>query len=161
MLTQKRLKEVLRYNRKTGVFTWRVRKACCIHVGDTAGRTQATGYREITIDGRGYRAHRLAWLYVKGRWPKKLIDHKNGVKDDNRWSNIREADAFQNQHNQRVGHSDSSSGLLGVAFHKPKGKWFARISVQRQRKFLGYFTTANAAHSAYVKAKVELHPFAI
>lgn len=86
MLTQKRLKELLKYNPDSGAFRWRVSwtrtrlPAGCIH---------SDGYRRIEIDGRRYLASRLAWLYMKGRMPENFVDHINRIRDDNRWANLR------------------------------------------------------------------------
>ena len=94
-----RLKEVLGYDAKTGVFVWRyVRKGMSSNRSLVAGMPRKVrGYRYIRIDGQLYAAHRLAWLYIHGRWPVDQIDHINGIRDDNRLVNLREATNGQNQ----------------------------------------------------------------
>jgi len=80
MLTQSQLRHRLRYNQRTGVFTWRnPSKYRPEYKGRVAGSMDGSGYVQIYVDGVGYKAHRLAWLYVHGCWPPHLIDHKNGV----------------------------------------------------------------------------------
>ena len=70
MLTEERLKEVLSYNAMdSGIFTWKIAKARSIKVGDIAGADDGAGYIQIQIDGTLYKAHRLAWLYVYGKFP--------------------------------------------------------------------------------------------
>lgn len=155
MLTQARLKEVLRYNRKTGVFTWRVRLSNRVEVGSTAGSTRKNGYVCIAVDGQLYLAHRLAWLYCFGRWPRAQIDHKRGK--SNRISNLREASQSQNNQNQVAPRSNNSSGFLGAFPHQ--GRFTSQIKVDGKQHYLGIFSTAKEAHSAYMKAKRELHPF--
>ena len=89
MITQKHLKEILDYNTETGIWTWRVNQARRIKIGQRAGTIISDGHRHIGISGKFYKAHRLAWLYMTGEFPKDEIDHINGVPDDNRWCNLR------------------------------------------------------------------------
>ncbi|MFW4291481.1 HNH endonuclease [Salmonella enterica subsp. enterica serovar Paratyphi C] len=46
------------------------------------------GYIRIYINKKWYLAHRLAWLYVTGKWPINVIDHINRNKADNRFINL-------------------------------------------------------------------------
>jgi hypothetical protein len=156
-LTAARLRELLHYDPETGVFTWRVRRRSGVKgrvaPGDIAGSLQSKGRDRlrIGIDYKVYRAHRLAWLYMTGEWPSRLVDHKdlNGL--NNRWDNLRLATHSQNTTNSRV-RSDSISGLKGVSFHKIKNRYQARIKVDRKTIRLGYFNTAEEAHAAYCDA---------
>lgn len=157
MLTQSRLKELLHYCPDTGVFTWqRARQG--VRVGCVAGGIGGEGYRSIRVDGRNYLAHRLAWLYVYGEWPKDQIDHINGVKDDNRIANLREATNAENNQNLAM-RSSNKSGFVGVHWHSRDRKWHANIRINMKRKFLGRFNTPESAHAAYLAAKAELHTF--
>lgn len=156
-LTQERLIEILDYNQTTGLFSWKFNFGNA-SVGATAGCKHENGYIEIGVDGAVYKAHRLAWLYAYGVWPEAEIDHINGVRDDNRICNLREASRADNMQNKRT-YKSSSSGLLGAMFHKSSGKWSAAIQVNGKRKHLGLFDTAEAAHFAYCVAKKQLHTF--
>jgi len=109
----------------------------------------------ICIDGRHYRAARLAWLYVHGRSPKHEVDHVNTIKDDDRFDNLREATHRQNGQNTKR-RIDNTSGFKGVSWH-PTGRWFAYINVNRRRTYLGFFTTPEAAHAARCQAAVQFH----
>jgi hypothetical protein len=81
------LRELLSYDPKTGMFTWRIRSARRVHIGDVAGGVNGRGYLTIRVDGRQYLAHRLAFLHMTGSWPKKEhIDHINMDRADNRWA---------------------------------------------------------------------------
>jgi hypothetical protein len=156
MITQSSLKEALDYDPNTGMFRWKV-SAGSVKAGDVAG-TYMDGYRHIQIDGRIYRAHRLAWLYVRGRWPEDGVDHKNGIRDDNRIDNLREATDVQNKQNTIKPRSHNTSGYLGVSMskiHRPR----ARIRVDGKVHNLGYFDDPAEAHQAYVAAKRRLHEF--
>ncbi len=153
-----RLKELLSYNPDTGEFLWLV-SGGGVAAGRVAGRRHGKGYRAVTVTGRLYLAHRLAWLYVHGEWPEDEIDHKNGVRDDNRIANLREANKSQNQGNQRKARTDSYTGLLGASWERGGNKFRAQIRLNGKKKHLGLFNTAEEAHAAYIKAKRELHPF--
>lgn len=161
-LTAERLRELLRYDPETGILSWRVDRGKCgigSRAGDSAGWPDKKGYLRAKVDGNDFMCHRLAWLYVHGRWPAKQIDHINGVRDDNRIANLRECSAGENQQNQRNPRRCGTSGFLGVSFKKHCKKWAAKIKVCGKQKHIGYFSTPEEAHAAYLKAKAELHPF--
>lgn len=157
-LTQSRLQSLLHYDPCTGVFTWLVQKSSRRKVGDEAGGICGNGYRQIGLDGKLYLTHRLAWLWMIGEWPKDQIDHINGVRDDNRWSNLREATNAENCQNLKI-NSNNKSGYMGVSWHAKKGKWKAQISSTGCNKYLGQFTSPEDAHAAYLAAKAIVHPF--
>ena len=91
-----------------------------------------------------------------GAWPTAEIDHKNRIKDDNRWANLRSATHAENQHNCGIPRNNTS-GFPGVTLNK--GRWQARIKANGHRRHLGLFGTAEDGYAAYLKAKAELHPF--
>lgn len=157
MINQDDLRRLLAYDDQTGLFTWIARSGTA-KAGAACVALDGGGYIQIRINRRAYKAHRLAWLYVHGKWPDKFIDHINGVRTDNRLSNLREVDALLNQQNQRHSQGASRSGLLGVSWHKPTGKWRARISVNKTAIHLGSFDSAEEAHAVYLAAKREHHP---
>lgn len=157
-LTQSRLKELLHYDPDTGVFTRRVQTSSRAMIGDVAGSLLPDGYRRIMIDGGKHRAHRLAWLYMTGEWPTNQLDHMNGVRDDNRIANLREATNAENKQNREIS-KNNRSGFMGVSWHKHTRKWVAHIQIAGSKKHLGLFTTPEAAHAAYLAAKADLHPF--
>lgn len=91
-LTLSRLKKLLDYDPSSGIFHWKfIVFRSKMKVGDVAGGLDEKGYVRIRIDGIKYRAHRLAWFYVKGVWPSDTIDHKDRVRNNNRILNLREA----------------------------------------------------------------------
>lgn len=159
ILTQDYLQSILEYNPDTGVFTWRVRRGRNCPAGKVAGRIATGGYRQIGINGRLYLAHRIAWLITHGRWPADQIDHINRVRDDNRLINLREATRTENQRNQSL-YKNNTSGLCGVGWYKPTGKWMAHISIDGKLKNLGYFDNLFDAGCARKSAEIEysFHP---
>jgi hypothetical protein len=156
MLTHGRLRELLRYNKHTGVFTWRVYRSWNARAGDRAGSIEKNGYRTLYIDGANYYASRLAWFYVTGAWPKVLVDHKNQTVGDDRFRNLRLATKFQNSCNSKL-QSRNTSGYRGVSWFKQGNKWRAYIVIAGKQLSLGLFDDIEAAHQAYCKAAKAFH----
>lgn len=96
----------------------------------------------VRIFYKGYYLHRLAWLYVNGDWPSGEIDHRDGVKTNNRIDNLRDVSTKINNENTRVAQANNVSKLLGASLNKKEGKYQARISVNGKRRSVGYFKTA-------------------
>ena len=158
ILSAARLREVLNYDPETGVFTWKVRTSNRVNVGAVAGAMLKTGYLSICLDGKFYRAHRLAWLFVRGEWPTADIDHLNGIRTDNRFANLRDASRSVNQQNLRAARGSTASGMLGVYRSDKKGKpWRSCIKVDGVDRHLGNYATPEAAQAAYIDAKRKLH----
>ena|SRR3990167_376480 len=154
MLTHERLVEVLNYDPMTGLFSWRKRLAQIVKVGAIAGSINGSGYRQIRIDGRVYKAHRLAWFYIHGEWPAHDMDHAAGRRQDNRLEKIRPATRSQNRAN--IGkHRNNTTGFKGVLFVRPH-RWRAVIKCEKRRYHLGYFDTPEEAHAAYAEKAREL-----
>lgn len=155
-ITQARLKEKLDYQPEVGVFTHRTtcRRAVA---GRAAGVITHNGYIRIAVDGRRYRAHHLAWLWVYGRLPKEgmQIDHMDGDTMNNRICNLREVTPSQNQQNKRRALRSSTTGLLGVS--RQRNKFRATIQVDGKLRILGRFDKAEDAHAAYLAAKRQFH----
>ena len=147
LITQTTLKEYVHYDPLTGVFT-QIKKT---HprdntrpLGEPLGYPDGGGHIHFSMLGRKYKAHRLAWLYMTGVWPSEQIDHIDGDRANNAFSNLREATNAQNQHNRRcVG---SASGFKGVYPNSSRaGSWVAQFN----KKHLGVFETAQEAADAY------------
>ena len=154
MITYSRLKEVLRYNKNTGAFVWRIYRNGLIGAGHPAGSLHKAGYVYIKVDDRLYKAHRLAWLYVTGSMPTKDVEHKNRNKADNRWRNLRLTDDWLNQANVGI-KIDNTSGYKNVQWRNDSKKWRVRITVRGKRIPLGHFTNKKLAHAAHAKAARE------
>jgi len=159
-LSAERRRELLHYDMETGVITWRVRSNSRVTAGDVAGYIRSNGYIAIQIDGRLYFAHRLAWFFVMGEWPKNQIDHIDGKKTNNRFANLREATNAENGQNQRKAQSDNkSSGLLGVSWHNPSGNWRARISSMARNDASDTSTQQNPHTPHNIESKRRIHAF--
>lgn len=155
-LTAVRLRELLDYDPETGDFTNRItRNNNGARAGEKAG-TLSNGYVAIGLDGVNHRANRLAWLYMTGEWPKAFVDHKNRIKSDNRWENLRELSNTQNMQNVAKPNANNSTGYRGVM---PHGSGFrAQIVIDGKTRSLGTFRSPEQAHAAYLSAKVKHHP---
>lgn len=157
-LTADRLRAALHYDPNTGQFTHLVATSKTA-IGDVAGCAHSAGYRKYSIAHCTYTGHRLAWLYVHGKWPVAQIDHINGDRTDNRICNLREADATLNAQNRHVAAKRNKSGFIGVASPNGKRKTY-RVSITTRGvgKHIGVFSTAEEARECYIAAKRELHP---
>jgi hypothetical protein len=170
-LTAEYLRSILDYDPATGEFRWKTRTPYMLgrskysapkwnshFAGRIAGSVNGGGYRHIGINGKAHQAHRLAWLYMTGEWPKELIDHRDCDNSNNRWENLREATNVENSRNARR-RSDNKSGTKGVVWVRRHSKWRAQISDNGKRRYLGYFDAdkLNDAAIAYAKAARELH----
>ena len=120
-LTAEHLRAVVDYDPETGVFRWKRRPDYPLNwnrrfVGAIAGSKMTINgktYWAIRIDDCLHRAHRLAWLYVHGEWPKRTIDHEDGDGLHNWIDNLREATQRQQTFNRPV-QSNSVSGIKGI-----------------------------------------------
>lgn len=156
MLTAERLRQVLHYDPATGIFTWRVRTSSRAAAGSRAGFSRKDGYRLIGIDGEIYLEHRLAWLYVKGEWPEKDIDHEDVDPSNNRFGNLRPATHSQNHCNKKTP-ANNTSGFKGVSWNKKDRVWQALIKLRGKSHYLGGFGDPAEAHAAYCAASAKLH----
>lgn len=154
-LTQEELRQVLNYDAASGMFTARM---CTPNrpVGALAGGVnKSTGYYKVSVYGRQYFAHRLAWLYVHGEWPEADIDHINRDKLDNRISNLREVDRSTNLQNRDL--PPKKSGFVGVTKNKHYDRWAATITTEGRKRHLGMYSSPEDAHAAYTAARKTMH----
>lgn len=155
--------EVVSYDKDSGEFRWlksftkgrgRMVKNCV--AGEIATVKGASGYQALTVNCAPVLAHRLAWFICNGEWPQDT-DHRDGNRQNNRISNLRDVPRRLNSQNVRSAHKDSSSGLLGAYFCNKRLKWYSSICKDGKSKFLGYVASAEEAHASYVKAKRVMH----
>ena len=124
--------------------------------GSIAGCLQNTGHRQIKIDGKIYLAHRVIWMLHHGSWPKNDIDHINGIRDDNRIENLREATRQENSLNRSLSKLNKS-GVKGVYFMNSRNKWHAKIKLKGKTIHIGYFDKKEDAIEAYKFKSLEIH----
>lgn len=153
----KEILELLSYDPETGILKWlKFRGGPTAKSGSVAGYKRKDGYNQVRVKMKMFKTHRLIWFYVHGEWPSGEIDHINGIKDDNRLCNLREATRGQNVRN--IGRRKSNTtGFIGVTKNTRGGKWSARISFNGNLYNIGSFETPELAHAAYCEKAKELH----
>jgi hypothetical protein len=160
-LTADYLRSILRYEVETGFFYWLDRRDVQKHVnsrlaGKRAGYVGTGGYISIIVDKQSYAAHRLAWLYVNGKWPdpQRVIDHVDRNPANNAFTNLRLATAAENRLNRLV---SSASGRRGVTWHRKIGRWQAQIEHAGKVTYLGCFDDKEEAARAYQQAAADIY----
>jgi len=150
------VRDLLDYEPSTGVFRWRVPPGGRGRMGAIAGTRDSEGYTIIRYKGRGYKAHRLAWLHVYGNLPEGVIDHVNGDKADNRIANLRDVDAYVNAQNVTRANKNGRSGLRWVSWFSQYQKWKAAFVFRKKHYFVGHFDCKQEAYEAAKTARAQL-----
>ena len=140
------------YNQDTGIFT-RTKSAGNTKAGSPIGNIDVKGYVKALVLGKYVKLHRLAWFYVHGTWPNDQIDHINGIKTDNRITNLRICDTSTNCLNQRNPRSNNNTGYQGVHRITKTGRYRASCTVNGIKHQLGIFATAEEASESYKSFK--------
>ena len=168
MINDKNINELLAYDPDSGLFTWKHRPLSLFksessyktwnsrYANKKAGRPHNGGYWSIGIHGKQLLAHRVAWYLHYGIIPSCFIDHINGVKNDNRISNLREASRSENLYNAKTP-KHNTSGVKGVFLDKISGKWKALITLNKKQISIGLFTSVELASMALQAKRRELH----
>lgn len=155
-LTAEFVRSILNYDPETGLFTWRINKGKRGMRGDVAGYEIGTKYIQIKINNKAYQAHRLAWLYMTGKWPKEFLDHINGVRNDNRFCNLREATRIENSRNRSV-QENNKLGIKGIFWDKQYKKYLSYIYIRENNKkkriFLGRYDSLEDAEKARIEGE--------
>ena len=121
--------------------TWNTKFA-----GKVAKRSLRNGYVGVTILGERYFAHRVIWKMVTGQDPDH-VDHFNGQTDDNRFENLNDVSALENQRNRKLS-VNNRSGQSGVYWCRTNRKWTAQIKVGGEHRLLGRFSDFSQAVEA-------------
>ena len=156
-ITKEQACESVIYDPDTGIFTRKIKSSPRIKAGDICNHVNWKGYIEFYVCGYLVRAHRLAFLIMTGNWPNLMIDHIDGNKQNNKWSNLREVDNRTNSENRKKASKNNSCGFAGVSFHKSSGKYQASIFSNGKEMYLGLFDNPEDAHAEYMRNKIKLH----
>lgn len=155
-LTAEYLRERVTYDPETGVFRWKSMPSNQQRrIGQIAGcLKKKLGYWRVCIDDEEHLAHRLAWLWMTGEWPKEYIDHKDRDRANNKWINLREATQSQNCANKIGSSSKTWPFVKGVSFNKGnrRNPFRVMVEVDGKSKHVGYFATVEEASAAYATA---------
>lgn len=157
------LEECFTYNNQTGMLYWKHRPLDHFldqHAADVwnarfpgqvaGGTTGRYGYRLVTLNGRQTTVHRIVWKLITDTDPPE-IDHINGIRDDNRWCNLRAVAGSENKWNRRCDHRNQF-GLKGVERSPKSSRFRAKIRIEGKPTRLGTFATPEEAHAAYCEA---------
>jgi len=158
-MTQKELKQLLHYNPDTGIFTRLIRMGKYDAGTECTAKHTKHDYITITLNQVRYQAHRLAFLYMTGKFPPAQVDHINRIRNDNRWCNLRLINKEGNAKNSKK-RTDNTSKICGVNLYKRTGRWTAYINHNKKRIHLGTFKTKDEAIKARKEAEIKYnyHP---
>lgn len=152
MMTHDELKSLLRYDPETGKFYWIKSRVAC-RSGDQCGSySKALGYNLVGFKYKSYRANRLAFFYMTGRWPAGHVDHINGDSSDDRWCNLRECTPQQNAYNSRP-----RGAVKGISWDTAREKWLAQARIGGVKKNLGRFDCFGKAVQRHRIARKAAH----
>jgi len=160
-----RANALFRYDEESGSLRWKEDRIAPLKsgnaivvakAGEIAGGKRPDGYVAVLIGGKSYLAHRVVWLLTHGSWPRKHLDHVNGIRCDNRIANLRQANDSQNGMN-RAAQANSKSGVKGVSWSERDRRWVARIKAEGKYRSLGYYRTIHEAAAAYANAARRFH----
>ena len=134
-----KLKKLFRYEPSTGQLIRLTNQSPNARRGDIVGSPHNAGYLQLQANGKKYLAHRVAWFLMTGQDIEGVeIDHRNGNRADNRWSNLRLATRSQQRGNRII---------KGYSFRNRHGK--DEYVVHFRKKHVGVFKTAEDAQNAY------------
>jgi len=157
-MNQAQLKGLFSYDCDTGLFTRKVTMCSTARKGTVPKSINKDGYYQVRIDRKMYVQHRLAWLYVYGKFPDGDIDHVNHTRTDNRIENLRSVSKATNNRNIAK-RNNNTSGVNGVWWHKQSKKWCAELKINGVKKYLGLFVNIDDAKKARLDAneKYDFH----
>ena len=146
-----RVRSLIEYNPKTGLLRWKGPTRTTRPRGWFKGSKSVRNYWRVYIDGRNYLVHVIAYVIMKGRWPRPGVEikHRNRADSDNRWSNIRPASHAQVTYNRKR-NKNNTTGFRGVS--KFGDRFRGVLIVRRARVELGLFDRPDDAGSVWAKA---------
>lgn len=104
------------------------------------------GFVRARVNGKKMLIHRFI-LNLTPYDPQ--VDHIDHNRLNNCKSNLRLATNQQNQRNTRKPKGNYTSRFKGVHFSKRRGKWLARIFINKKAIYLGYYDNEEDAARAY------------
>ena len=155
MLDFETAKKTFEYDPETGILIWKINHSDKVRMGSVAKSRNNKGYRRVRFKGKEYLIHRVIWLLTTGNWPENQIDHINGIRDDNRLINLREATQSENLQNVKA---YSNTGLKGIHLRKD-GYYQVKLALNKKTVLQKTFKKLEDAVAAIAEAKRKYHTF--
>lgn len=105
------------------------------------------GKQKVAEGGKHLKLHRELFKYWGEDIEGLVVDHINGVKEDNRRLNLRAVDIYTNSQNMHKHWGEVE--YRGVFLDKRTGRYRTQIGIFNKRYRLGYYATAELAAMAY------------
>lgn len=141
------------FGRDADCLTWNAKNA-----GNRTGCPKGNGYLVVRFQGKNIHAHRLVYLLTYGEDPSPLsIDHKNGLRSDNRPFNLRVVTTSLNNRNRNFLSPRNTSGFRGVYWHSAANKWAASVTTNYMKEHIGLFDNINDAAKAAETLRKKRH----
>ena len=154
MITQEKVRDLFVYDPSTGILTNRIGRRKAIK-GSVAGGINGNGYLTVKIYNKTYRVHRIIFLYNHGYLPK-YVDHADGIKTNNKISNLRDCSSSENNSNRKTPKSNKS-GCKGIFWNNSSGMWSTRISINKKLMYFGDFSDKEVAEQVLRIERMRLH----
>ena len=123
----KTLKQVFNYDPLSGLFTRDGKPTGCLD--------RSTGYVVLRYKCQKYYAHRIAFVCMGLEVPDQ-VDHKDGVRSNNKWINLRESNNSKNSKNSSM-KSSNTSGSTGVYWSKRDQRWIGEVTIDGKKVYVG------------------------
>jgi len=154
-ITRDMIEQAYTYDPKTGAFTRNFSEGG-EKAGAQAGCVNTQGYISLGYRKKHLLAHRVAYLFMEGKWPEKEVDHIDGDRKNNKWANLREATGSENGFNTRL-RKDNKTGVKGIRIYNNGTQYVSYIRAHHKTHYIGCYRDLKAAEKATREARQELH----
>ena len=141
MITREELVEKYHYDALYGIFYYKNKTDPSKVIGSNAGCKTKIGYITICINGKRYAAHRLAILWLTGKFPEgKDVHHKNKRKNHNIIPNLECITRSCHKIKHRNWHNN-------ICIYKTKDGYTISKTINGRHTYIGHSTDILIARS--------------